>query len=175
MAIDWSLIGITSFLTFLATLSGVGLAFILNKKSNNKSDRERAKRLLNALKLDIEANQNLLGQFVQDLADPSWTVFYDLRLGVWESLVSDLMPLLPPSSFFKHVSKLYYELQHIERKVNKVFDLTHNPHITPKGTQERQTLVTSILQHIPNVLVGNSCKSPQVLINEIEDLIKRLR
>ena len=175
MATDGISLILTFLLTSIATFLGVGLAFWLNKKNNAKLERIKAKRLLNFLKVDIEANENLLGQFVQDLARPNWTVFYDLRLGVWESLVSNLTPVLRTSPFLKDVSKFYYELQHLERKINKVFDLTHNPHITEEGRRERQTLVTSILQHIPNVLVGNSCKAPKTIIAEIDYLIKKLK
>lgn len=172
MGIDWF-----SFLPILlATFLGVGLAFVLDEIYNRRFEKKQARRLLFLLKDEIENNNNLLLELESELKDPVWTPFYDLRFVVWNTITPIITPVLKNFKIIKEISKFYYELQHIERKINKVFDLSFHPTITDKNTMKiRQDFVNSLNVHIPRVLMGKSCKSPQTIITEIEYLIKELR
>ena len=72
------------------------------------------------------------------------------------------------------ISNFYYELQHIERKINKYFDLIFNPTITSNTEILRTQLWNSLNVHIPGVLIGRNCKSPETIIFKIDCLIKEL-
>lgn len=175
MAIDW-----TSFIpTLLATFLGVGLAVLFNEIYHRRFERKQARRLLFLLKDEITNNTNLLLELEQELKNPNYTPFYDLKFVVWNTISPIITPVLNEFNIMKDISKFYYELQHIERKINKIFDLSFNPKIAnkklaPEVMQVRQQLWISLNVHIPGVLIGRNCKSPQVIINEIEHLIKRL-
>ena len=172
MAIDWS-----SFLpTLLATFVGIGLAFLLDEIYNRRFEKKQARRLLFLLKDDIEANIDLLTQLRNDLTNPSYTVFYNLRLVVWNSITSNLISVLKNPAIIKDISKFYYELHHVARKVDQAFKLIYSPNpLTQDALNRKIELVTSINQHVPGILEGRSCKSPQAILAEIDCLIKELK
>ncbi|MFH1311077.1 MAG: hypothetical protein ABIH65_01590 [Nanoarchaeota archaeon] len=175
MAIDWALTLLTFISTLIATFSGVGLAFWLNRMYNDDSEKTKARRLLFLLKDDIESNLDLLIQLRKDLANPNYTVFYNLRLVVWNSITSNLISVLKNPAIIKDISKFYYELHHVARKVDQAFKLIYSPNLTPDALNRKIELVTSINQHVPGILEGRSCKSPQAILAEIDCLIKELK
>lgn len=173
-------IDLSSFIpTSLATLLGVGVAFILNgiyhSWHHNWVERKQARRLLYLLKFEIELNGILLPQLETDYKKLNYTPYYDLQFVVWNSITPNLMTVLKKPNIIKDLSEFYYELQHIERKVNGVFNLSHSPNINPQIMLSRQQLVISLLQHIPTILSGEKCKSPKELVCEIKHLIKELK
>jgi len=66
-------------------------------------------------------------------------------------------------------------LQHIERKINGVFNTTFNLNLTSNALASRKVFIDSLKEHIPGVLKGENCESPQMIIHKIEGLIRKLR
>jgi hypothetical protein len=171
MAIDWS-----SFLpTILATFLGVGLAFWLNHLYDNKLERIKARRLLFLLKEDIEFNIGLLHELKKWLPDSKSVVFFNLNFVIWNSLPSNIIPFLKKPKIVTEISKFYYQLQHVSRKVDMLFNLCFGSNLTKETEEKREHLVKSINDHVSSILQGEICKSPLSIIPEIDCLIDKLK
>jgi len=175
MAIDWFLVVITFLSTLLATFIGVGLAFYLNKKQNDTLERTKARRLLFLLKNDIEFNIVLLHELKKWLPDSNHVVFFNLNFVIWNSLPSNIIPFLSKPEIITEISKFYYQLQHLSRKVDMLFNLGFGHDSTKENQNKRKELVPSIKEHASSILEGRICKSPLSIIPEIDCLIKELK
>ena len=165
-----------SFLpTLIATFLGVGLAFLLNHFYNNYLERKRARKLLFLLKEEVKRNLDILLELEKEFRNPTYTPFYNLTFVAWNSVISNITPILKKLNIIKDVFWFYYELQHLERKINKIFELTYNLNLTKEGLDRRNELIGSLNLHIPEILMGKKGKSPQTIIVEIECLMNKLR
>jgi hypothetical protein len=172
ISLDWK----TFIPTLLATFIGVGLAFLLNKIYNNKTEKRQARRILFLLRDEIASNNNLLLQLKEEIQTSNYTPFYDLRFVVWNSVPSKISTILTKLKVLSDIAKFYYELQHINRKINGVFNLSYHPNTGQGYTRElRQQLITSLQLHVPGILEGKNCKSPKEIIEEINNLIEELK
>lgn len=161
--------------SMVATFLGVGLAFVLDERYRRKYEKKKARRLLFLLRNEMKKNRALLVELNDELSTPGWIPFYDLNFIVWSTIPPIIVPVLKDFNIIQDIAQFYYELQHIERKLNKVFDLSFHPDFNKKTTMElRRNLIGSLNIHIPKVLMGASSKSPETLILEIEHLIKEL-
>lgn len=175
MAIDWSLVGVTFFSTLLATFFGVGLAFYLNKRRTSELERTKARRLLLLLKRDIEFNIGLLHELKKWLPDSRHIVFFNLNFMIWNSLPSNIIPFLEKPEIITEISKFYYQLQHLSRKVDMLFHLGFAQNPNKESREKRAELVLKINEHVSSILEGGICKSPLSIIPEIDCLIKELK
>jgi len=173
--IDWALVIITFISTILATFLGVYLAFYLNKKQNDKLNRDKAKKLLFLLKKDIEFNIGLLHELKKWLPDSRHIVFFNLNFVIWNSLPSNIVPFLEKPERITEISKFYYQLQHLSRKVDMLFHLGFTHNSNKESMEKRAELVLKINEHVSSILEGGICKSPLSIIPEIDCLIKELK
>ena len=164
MDIDWTLHLIVFISTLIATLIGIYLAFYLNGLNHKKLERIRARRLLVLLKDEIKENWDLLKELEKELKIKDFVPFYPLRFDVWNGVTSNLILFLEKRNMINNISQFYFEIKHIERKLNGILNFT----------PLREEFANSLRDHIPLVLKGERGKSPQTIISEIECLIKRL-
>lgn len=174
MATDGISLILTFLLTSIATFLGVGLAFWLNKKQENNSEKTKARRLLFLLKKDIEFNITLLHELRKWLPDSNHVVFFNLNFFIWNSLPSTIIPFLEKPEIMTEISKFYYQLQHLSRKVDMLFNLGFAENRTKENKNKREELFQKIQSHVSSILEGGICKSPLSIISEIDCLIKEL-
>ncbi|MCX6774838.1 MAG: hypothetical protein NTY99_01970 [DPANN group archaeon] len=162
-------------LTLAATFLGVLVAFKLNALQLKVTDTQQANRLLTLLQNEIKHNKSLLNQLKDELLTHT-VPFYDLRFSVWDSIPSKLASIVENPELLNETAKFYFELQHLERKINKQFELAYGISIALTGGRElREQIVRSILAHIDQILTGTqNYRSPEDLVNLIEEEKLRL-
>ena len=153
--------------TLLATFFGVGLAFFINKVYNNYLEKRHCKRLLRMLKDEIALNYNLLKELDDEIKNLYWTPFYDLKFVVWSSIISKISIVFKDINLLSDIAKFYYELQHLNRKINKLFELS----FSKSHMKLKEQMAKSIKKHIQRVLNGEWSKSPKEIIEKIDKKI----
>ena len=150
--------------------------FRWNEKHHKKTEKTEAKRLLFLLKKDVALNDNLLSELRKDFTINNYkVVYYNLSLVVWNSITPNIARVLRTDEI-KDISEFYFQLQHITRKVDMIFQMTFMSKLTKNSEAKRQMLIDSLIQkHIPSIFDGTICSSPKTIIAKIECLMKELK
>jgi hypothetical protein len=172
----WSAWDWTPFFTELAAaIAGVGLGIPfglwLNRRAEEfqrrreeKQAKERRIWLLKALQEEVEHNLKLLNQLEGELKS-NQVPFYSLDTDMWEVLGSQVAQDISSEKILTSASRLYFEFDHMKRKIDALFQLVVNPLMSASQAwqQRLSALSGSILAHLPPT---------KQLCEEVLDLIK---
>ena len=159
--------GVTFLFTLIATGVGVFLALFLEDKRKKNEEKTHAKRLLHLLKHEIKKNEEHLRELPTEL--DTQVPFYGLRFVVWDSINPDITKILKEFGIMKDVADFYFYLSVLQRMLDAYF----SSWIIGKN-KEKKELAEKMLIRIRWIFQGDEtkCKSPSVLISEIDCLIK---
>ncbi len=145
----------------VATIVGVGLGIPIGlwlssraSESQRGREEEQAKQRklssLSALTKEVEHNQVLLNQ-VEDELQKATVPLYLLDTGMWALLGSEVAQAVESKDALTHVSRLYFELGHLNRKLDALFQLVANPLMAASSEYKRRftELVNSMLLQLP--------------------------
>jgi hypothetical protein len=165
---------VEAIISFLATLFGVligiPVALYLDRRTRISHDRERAKGVLLALKEEIHRDVELLRQIQRELK-PNSIIYYNIDMNTWKKTTSlEDFELIINSALLRHIYRIYYEYEHLNRKIDAQFNMHYSVVRAMKDyLQERQTIVEAILGHASGLE-----KESEQLINEIDTELARL-
>jgi hypothetical protein len=160
--------------SFFGVLISVLLAFagqaVLQKRQENSQRALEDKKLikeaivvLKAIKSEMNHNIDLLNQMVREL--PTMTIFYNLQLSTWKSTSITKLDSLKNFAIIKNISRIYYEYEHLSRKVDIQFQL-HYGYIrtNPNYEEIRKSIVNPIILHA-SILAEES----KIILEEIDN------
>ena len=160
-------------LRFLAPLFGVlfgiPFAFWIDRKTRERSKRERAIAILSALKEEINHNRGLLKQIQNELT-PKSMIYYNMDMNTWRATSLEEFEGIILHELLRHIYRIYYEYEHISRKIDTQFNMHYSVvRATKVYPQERQAIVGAILTHAAPLE-----KESEQLIKEMETELTRL-
>lgn len=168
------------FATFIGALLGILTALWLERqiersrytkesKIRKKIFQEEKKRILEYLKIEISNNIDLLNQIKNELNSNS-IIYYNLDISAWNSLESKKAELIDDLDIQIKIHQLYFEYQHIIRKVDLHLQGSYNIFAIFGDYAQilRDNLVNSILSHIRPTI-----KKSKELIEIIENDFKK--
>ncbi len=80
---------------------------------------------------------------------PTMVIFYNLDLSTWNSLSFKKLDILDNFEIVKAINHVYYEYQHLSRKVDIQFQTHYSTLLAMSNyNQIRQSIVSPILAHI---------------------------
>ncbi len=154
---EWTLF----FTQLAATMIGVGLGIPLglwlNRRageSQRRQEEERARQrrlwLLKALQEEVGHNLELLNQLEGELKS-NQVPFYSLDTDMWGFIGGQVAQVISSEKILTRASRLYFEFDHMKRKIDALFQLFANPMMTATTAwkQRFSTLSGSILTHLP--------------------------
>jgi len=142
---------------------------IRQTKSEIKKSVNEAIIILKALRDEITHNVQLLNQIIDNLSIPNYVIFYNLQLSTWNSISITKLETLKNYSIIREISRIYYEYEHLNRKVNVQFEMSFSTlRALSNFIDIRNSLVNPIIEHA-KILVVDSGK----LLEEInKELLK---
>lgn len=153
----------------LGVLFGVPFAFWIDRKTRERSKRERAITVLSALKEEINHNIGLLKQ-IQAQLTPKSMIFYNMDMNTWKATSLEEFEGIISHKLLRHIYRIYYEYEHMSRKIDTQFNMHYSVvRATKTYPQERQTIIGAILTHAKPLE-----KESEQLIEEMETELKRL-
>ncbi|MFH1579764.1 MAG: hypothetical protein ABIE25_06365 [Thermoplasmatota archaeon] len=137
--------------TLIGVLLGIPAGLYLDRVVKSGETTQERRRLLKFFKRNLETNIRLLAQSKAEL--PRATIYYNLDLGAWPA-VSEKVHLLRNDSLAEGLCRLYYELEHISRKVNLQFEMAFSTFsaIVGYGQIRSDLVMRGIIPHIDAVL-----------------------
>jgi hypothetical protein len=172
----WSAWDWTPFFTELAAaIAGVGLGIPLGLWLNRRAERLQRRReerqakarrlwLLKALQEEVAHNLELLNQLEGELKN-NWVPLYSLDTDMWGFLGGQVAQDISLEKILASASRLYFEFDHMKRKIDALFQLFANPLMSSSDEwqQRRSDLSRSMLDHLPPT---------KRLCKEVLDLLK---
>jgi len=158
MEVDEIELFVQTVLVFLAAFLGIPTGFWLQHWIESRNLQEEKKQLLRLLENNLDDNLRLLNQIETQLT-PTYTIYYSLNLSIWPNIV-ERISILDDWNFIEKIQKAYYELAHLERKIDKQFDLAFLPvpqHVTYPQLQadvagmRGQLVSNGILPHVKSI------------------------
>ena len=154
---DWTL-----FLPELvATVIGVGLGIPLGLWLNRRAGKlqrqqeeartkQRGLWLLKALQEEVEHNQELLSQLEGELKKGE-VPLYSLDTDMWEFVGGQVAESISSEKILTRASRLYFEFDHMKRKIDALFQLFANPMMGASSLWKQRftALSGSMLAHLP--------------------------
>ncbi len=140
----------------LATLLGVPAGFALQKWIDRVHGREDKERLLRALEMNLQKNIELLMSIISHTTDPfsgvripGTGVYYPLDLASWPSM-STKLGSFENKNFEEVITWIYFELNHLERKLDANLQLAFISTANPKALGSiADAIVTQIWRIFP--------------------------
>jgi len=155
------------FATFIGAVLGILTALWLERKLELRRDKMYSekqknfiklenKKILGFLKIEIEKNVNLMIQ-IRNEFNPNTLIFYNLDVSAWNSLESKKTELIDNIELLIRLNQLYYEYQHIIRKVDFHLQSSYSTLLAMSNYPKlRDPLVYSIWNHIePTIKLSN--------------------
>ena len=132
--------------TLIGVIVGIPIAFLIDRRIRERRQNEDSFSILSALKDEISHNIGLLEQMQKEL--PTTVIFYNLDLSVWEATSSKMLDTIRNKELVRQISSVYYEYQHLSRKVDVQFHMHYSSMLalTGYGTV-RQSIVQPIIDH----------------------------
>jgi len=115
-------------------------------------------QLLQLLENNLKDNLRLVTQIEVELK-PSSVIYYPLNLSIWPG-IAERISILGDWTFVDRIQRAYYELAHLERKIDKQFELAYSSvpqHPTYPQMQadvagmRGQLIATGILPHVKDI------------------------
>lgn len=151
--------------TLIGVLIGIPAALWIDRLTSTHHQREDAKRILTALNDELQHNLGLLKQMKKELRDN--VIFYDLDLGAWQAITSKGLESIQNYDLVRRISSVYYEYQHMNRKIDVQFQMHYSPLLTmPRNMYEkvRASLINPTVKHASQL---------EVSTNEVIEQIKK--
>lgn len=145
-------------MTFVAVFLGIPAGFWLERWIDSKRHAEDRRQLLKYLRGNIDKNLGLVKQANDELRKPDAAIFYPLDLQAWPH-VSHRLTILNDDELVGKLNYVYYELCHLERKINTQYGWFTQRLLFPPGDQRvvdldmkiRDFINQAILPHIANI------------------------
>jgi RNA processing factor Prp31 len=161
MVWDWISFSEKLLATLIGVIIGIPVAFWVDRLRKNSENLSKKKNLLNFLLKNLEKNLSLIQQAKKEL--PSHIIFYNLDLGAWTNL-SNTLPILENDDLMRKILYVYYELEHISRKIDRQFDMHYSvSRAMGDYKEQRSELVNATISHIDKL---------EKEINELIQIIK---
>jgi len=112
-------------LIFLAAFIGIPAGFWLQHYINKTSLKEQKIQLLQFIHHNLSDNKRLVEQIGREL-NPSSITYYPLDLQAWPYIAGQIA-ILEDWQIADKIQRAYYELAHLERKIDKQFELAYAP------------------------------------------------
>lgn len=119
-------------ITFLAVFVGIPAGFWLEHWIDGRRQAEARGQLLGYLRQNISKNLQLIGQAYEELSSSGAVIFYPLDLLAWPYL-SPQVAMLNDDKLTKELRNLYYELAHLERKIDTQYSWFTQSLLLPPG------------------------------------------
>ena len=154
---NWTLFLPEVVATVTGVALGIPLGLWLNRRASELQRRQAEERtkqrrlwLLKALQEEVEHNQALLNQLEGELKS-SKVPFYSLDTDMWEFVGGQVAEAISSEEILTRASRLYFEFDHMKRKIDALFQLFANPVMGASSLwQQRFTALSgSILAHLP--------------------------
>jgi hypothetical protein len=154
--------------TMIGVATGIPIALWLDRKIAARHRKEDAIRVLAALKDEITHNIALLKQMRGEL--PSAVIFYNLNLSTWEATSASRLEAVENYELVRHISRIYYEFQHLSRKVDVQFHMHYSALLAMNNYDKiRASIVVPIIAHAATLE-----KESESLLAEIDEELSRL-
>jgi len=158
------------FATLIGVLIGIPVALWVDRLTSSSHQRAQAKRILTAISDELTHNLGLLKQMRNELQKN--VIFYNLDLSAWLATTSRGLESLRNYDLVRQVSSLYYEFQHLSRKVDVQFQMHYSTLLTsPNYNEIRSSLVGPIVAHAAQ-LEKTTSEVMLIVKKELEDLNK---
>jgi len=155
--------------TIIGVMVGIPVALWVDRKIAMRHRKEEASRVLLALKDEIKHNHDLLKQIKREI--PVSVLFYTLDLSTWQATSEKRLDSIENYELLREISHLYYEYQHMARKIDMQFSMHYGVLRAMSAYPEiRSSIVNPILAHIDPL----EEKTLQV-ISEIERELDKLK
>ncbi|WP_417383971.1 hypothetical protein [Gimesia sp.] len=120
------------------------LGLVASRLMKKEDDDLKSNQLREGLKAAIKHNNDLLANLSEWVSNPGATPFFNLDLAILNSTSSIKYEYLEDFSLCEEIDKLRYELTHLTRKVDALFNLRFDPiFITQIHGENRKRLLDS--------------------------------
>jgi len=154
--------------TMIGVATGIPIALWLDRKIAARHRKEDAIKILTALKDEITHNIALLKQMQGE--PPSEVIFYNLSLSTWEATSGRRLEAVENYELVRHISRIYYEFQHLSRKVDVQFHMHYSVLLAMSNYDKiRGSIVGPIIAHASTLE-----KESESLLAEIDEELSRL-
>jgi uncharacterized protein YacL (UPF0231 family) len=154
---DWTLFFPGLVATVIGVALGIPLGLWVNRQASEFQRRQEEKRasqrklaVLEALQEEVRHNLELLNQLEGEIKS-NQVPFYTLDTDTWGFLGGELAQIVSPETVLTRTSRLYFEFDHMKRKMDALFELFANPLMGASSVwkQRYSALSGSILVHLP--------------------------
>ena len=132
--------------TLIGALVGVLGGFWLDRRQVESKQKKEGKAILEALHNELSHDSSLLNQMCDEL--PNGVIFYNLDLSTWQATTGKQLESLRNYELVRRISGMYYEFQHLNRKVDVQFEIHFSSTRTfSRYSDLRREIVGPILVH----------------------------
>jgi len=174
---EWSFFLPALVATIVGVALGIPIGLWLNRRASEydrqreeEQARQRRLSVLRALQEEVAHNLDLLEQIEGQLRKRGLP-FYSLDTDMWPLLGSEVAQAVTSEKTLTLVSRLYFEFDHMKRKLDAIFQIYANPVMAASdlSTQRFTELSNSILAQLPDT--KNRCKEVlNILGREVEQV-----
>lgn len=176
---EWAFFLPTLVATIVGVTLGIPIGLWLNRRASeyqrHREEEQAGQRKLSVLKaLQEEAahNLDLLNQ-IEDQLNKNEVPFYSLDTDMWALLGGEVAQAVTSENILTRVSLLYFEFDHMKRKLDAVFQIHAYPNVAARslGEQRFTGLCKSILLQLPPT--KNLCNEVlSMLGKEVEQVVE---
>jgi hypothetical protein len=165
----------------LLTAFGVGLGIVgalwQERRNSGQRRKQEETHLLTAIGLNLKHNIELMDQLKKGLSlTTSDTPTYHMDLSPWQAY-SGRLDSIEDVQLLRKITATYYELEHLNRKVNALFDLHYSMIRTNQVwyDNERKLLVKPILAQMEDPLLSLANETLALINTELSKRGEPLR
>lgn len=169
---EWSFFLPSLIATLVGAALGIPIGLWLNRRAGEyqrcreeQQARQRKVAVLKALQEEVTHNFDLLNQ-MEDQLNKGGMPFYSLDTDMWMLLGSEVAQAVASEDTLTHVSRLYFEFEHIKRKLDAVFRNYADPNVAARslGAERTAELRAATLGHMSPA--KSLCKEVLELLRE---------
>ena len=153
---EWSFFLPSLIATLVGAALGIPIGLWLNRRAGEyqrhreeQQARQRKVAVLKALQEEVTHNLHLLNQ-MEDQLNKGGMPFYSLDTDMWMLLGGEVAQAVASEDMLTRVSRLYFEFEHIKRKLDAVFRNYADPDVAARGlgTERTAELRAATLGHM---------------------------
>lgn len=169
---EWAFFLSTLFATIVGVALGIPTGLWLSRRASeyqrHREEEQAGQRklsVLRALQEEVAHNLDLLNQIEGQLNNKGLP-FYSLDTDMWPLLGSEAAQAVTSENILTLVSRLYFEFDHMKRKLDAIFQIYANPVMATSNLSEQRSaeLSHSILLQLPDT--RNRCKEVLSMLRE---------
>lgn len=153
--------------TFLAVALGIPAGFILNRILQDRANSARRKQLRAAILNAVKSNADLVKEIKAWTEDKGGYPFFNVDLSLFEATASLKYEVLDDFELCQAIDHLRFELSHLARKIDKLFDLEFD--------SQSRIAISSALGSMYNEFRPPLIESIGVHLDEISECIEKLK